>query len=149
MTVFDEAERAVRHPDGPGAENAVGETPTPSPAPSFPVRASDAEREDTVARLHHALGEGRLDLAETEVRVAAAYVARYRSELPPLLAALPHSQRASQDAQSEAPAWSAIWASAVRRAGSRGWARQVPAGHVLLPGGVGSPLCSSCSRCCG
>lgn len=87
MTVFNEAERAVRHPDGPGAENAVGATPTPSPAPSFPVRASDAEREDTVARLHHALGEGRLDLAETEVRVAAAYVARYRSELSPLLPA--------------------------------------------------------------
>ena len=53
------------------------------------VRASDADRADTVARLHHALGEGRLDLAETDERVAAAYAARYRSELPPLLADLP------------------------------------------------------------
>jgi hypothetical protein len=35
------------------------------------LRASDAEREATVATLHHALGAGRLDLAETETRVGA------------------------------------------------------------------------------
>jgi hypothetical protein len=62
----------------------------PSPADRG-VRASDAEREAVVARLHHALGEGRLDLAETDMRVAAAYAARYRSDLSPLLADLPDS----------------------------------------------------------
>ncbi|HEY2223127.1 DUF1707 domain-containing protein [Actinomycetospora sp.] len=37
------------------------------------MRASDAERGDAVRLLQHALGEGRLDLQETETRVAAAY----------------------------------------------------------------------------
>ena len=59
-----------------------------------PVRASDAEREAVVARLHAALGEGRLDLAETEERVAAAYAARYRHELPATLADLPDADTA-------------------------------------------------------
>jgi hypothetical protein len=54
-------------------------TPPCTPEP-MRQRASDAEREDTVARLHHALGEGRLDLAETEERSVAAYAAQYRDE---------------------------------------------------------------------
>jgi hypothetical protein len=37
------------------------------------LRASEAEREDTVAMLHRALGAGRLDLAEADTRVAARY----------------------------------------------------------------------------
>ena len=53
------------------------------PAPPSPLRASDAEREATVARLHQALAEGRLDLAETEERVTAAYAARHRDESCP------------------------------------------------------------------
>jgi len=85
---------------------------SPMPGGSAPVRASDAEREDTIARLHHALGEGRLDLAETDARVASVYAARYRSELAPLLADLPYAP----GAQSDAPGWSAIWADAVWRA---------------------------------
>ncbi len=60
------------------------ERPRPESEPSPRVRASTSEREETVARLHHALGEGRLDLAETETRIAAAYAAQYRDELPPL-----------------------------------------------------------------
>jgi hypothetical protein len=73
-----------------------------------PVQASDAEREDAVARLHHALGEGRLDLAETEDRVTAAYAAQHRAELLPLLADLPHG---SSLAGSGAPTWTALWSS--------------------------------------
>jgi hypothetical protein len=76
------------------------------------MRASDAEREATAARIHHALGEGRLDLAEAETRIASAYAARYRDELPPLLADLPESDRVAAGA----PAWSALWVSAVWRA---------------------------------
>ena len=38
---------------------------------SSSVRASHAERAATVERLHAALGEGRLELDETEERVAA------------------------------------------------------------------------------
>jgi hypothetical protein len=89
---------------------------TPMPATPSPVRASDVDRSDTVARLHHALGEGRLDLAETDERVAAAYAARYRSELPPLLADLPDSSGPSGWELTGPPAWNAIWSGLVWRA---------------------------------
>ena len=56
------------------------------------VRASDAEREDTVAVLQRALGEGRLDLDETDTRMTAAYAARYRHELASLLDDLPDTE---------------------------------------------------------
>jgi hypothetical protein len=82
-------------------------TPAVPSAPFPPVRASDAEREATVARLHRALGEGRLDLAEIDERAAAAYAAQYRNELPPLLADLP------DEPSSGAPAWSGLWVATV------------------------------------
>lgn len=84
------------------------ETPTPAP-----VRASHAEREETVARLHHALGEGRLDLAETEDRVAAAYAAQRRDELPPLLADLPSGT--PREPGTGVPTWAQLWVAAVWR----------------------------------
>ena len=89
------------------------QTSTSVPRPTR-LRTSDAEREETVTRLHQALGEGRLDLAETEERSAAAYAAQYRDELPVLLADLPHSgiARTGTDALS----WSELWVSAVWRA---------------------------------
>ena len=90
------------------------ERPRPESEPSPRVRASTSEREETVARLHHALGEGRLDLAETETRIAAAYAAQYRDELPPLLADLP----AGAGFRSTAPTWQEIWVSGVWRARS-------------------------------
>jgi hypothetical protein len=70
------------------------------------TRASDAEREAAVTRLHHVLGEGRLTLAEADERVAAAYAAQYRDELPRLLADLPEpaSENRAWSAAS-APAW--------------------------------------------
>jgi hypothetical protein len=91
-------------------------TSTPEPTR---LRASDAEREDTVARLHHALGEGRLDLAETEERSAAAYAAQYRDELPALLADLPQAGAPRTGAPGNgvtAPEWAELWVSAVWRA---------------------------------
>jgi hypothetical protein len=80
--------------------------------PEVSPRASDAERADTVARLHAALGTGRLDLAETDERVAAAYAARHRHELTALLTDLPHDDTS----YSEAPTWAALWTLAVWRA---------------------------------
>lgn len=72
-------------------ETVVASTATEimDPLSESSFRASHAEREATAARLHAALGEGRLDLAETEERLAVAYAARYRWELNPLLADLP------------------------------------------------------------
>ena len=90
MTAFDEAATPV--------------PTTPAPTPPTPVRASDADRNDVVDRLQHALGEGRLDLAETEERVTAAYAARYRSDLPPLLADLPATQGTSRACAVRGPA---------------------------------------------
>jgi hypothetical protein len=75
------------------------------------VRVSDAERAATVTRLQHALVEGRLDLAETDERVTAAFAARHDSDLQLLLSDLP-PQVPTPDG---APPWSALWASAVWR----------------------------------
>lgn len=52
------------------------------------LRASDAEREQTVAALRHAVGEGRITMAEFEDRAAAA---KTRAELGVLTADLPRS----------------------------------------------------------
>ncbi len=53
------------------------------------TRASDAEREATVAHLREAAAEGRLDVEELVVRIDAAYTATTRAELEPLTADLP------------------------------------------------------------
>lgn len=123
-------------PVAPGADPAETTTtsgtatrrPGPASEPAAPVRASDAEREEMVARLHHALGEGRLDLAETDERVAAAYAARYRSELPPLLADLDDPGYLPAGAGTGAPTWSAIWVTVVWRARTALWGPTGPGG---------------------
>jgi Domain of unknown function (DUF1707) len=53
------------------------------------VRASDAEREQTVALLQRSFADGRLALAELEERAGAAYAARTRAQLRDLTADLP------------------------------------------------------------
>jgi uncharacterized protein DUF1707 len=53
------------------------------------VRIGDAEREQVAQRLHVHVGSGRLDLAEFEQRIDAAYQARTRGELAAVLADLP------------------------------------------------------------
>lgn len=87
-------------------------SPIPPPVPAARVRVSDAERERVVERLHRAVGEGRLDLAEVDARSAAAYAARYRDELAPLLADLPDPGPAHPSA---APGWTELWVSLVWR----------------------------------
>jgi hypothetical protein len=53
------------------------------------TRASDAEREAVVARLRDAAAEGRLTVEELTERIDAAYAARTRADLEPLIADLP------------------------------------------------------------
>jgi len=53
------------------------------------VLASDADRDEAVARLRDACGEGRLNLEEVAERAEAAYTARTRSQLRKVLADLP------------------------------------------------------------
>jgi hypothetical protein len=112
-----------RVPHGQDQNHAAAAAPGTSP------RASDAERADAVAQLHAALGAGRLDLAETDERVAAAYAARHRHELAALLTDLPHDDVACTDA----PSWTVLWTLLVWRArtavtGTRG-ERPTPAQH--------------------
>lgn len=57
--------------------------------PAYPVRASDAEREATVAMLHTATTEGRLSLVEFSERSQRAYAALTQPELAALVADLP------------------------------------------------------------
>jgi hypothetical protein len=63
--------------------------PHPSPA----VRASDAEREQTVALLQHSFADGRLTQAELEERAGAAYAAQTRAQLRDLTADLPAARQ--------------------------------------------------------
>lgn len=58
-------------------------------SPRTGVRCSDAEREQTCARLHAAAGEGRLSMAEVEERITEVYAVRFRHELEALTADLP------------------------------------------------------------
>ena len=53
---------------------------------NFGLRASDADREAAVDRLHAAAMEGRLDADELEERLSQAYAARWCSELTRLTA---------------------------------------------------------------
>ncbi|MEV8566667.1 DUF1707 domain-containing protein [Streptomyces sp. NPDC051322] len=53
------------------------------------MRASDAERERIAESLREAVAEGRLDMAEFEHRLDAAYQARTHGELEPLVRDLP------------------------------------------------------------
>lgn len=62
----------------------------------LPVRASDAEREQTVALLQRSFADGRLALAELEERAGAAYAARTRAQLRDLTADLPSGPQPSR-----------------------------------------------------
>jgi len=53
------------------------------------IRISDADREAAAQRLHAALGEGRITLAELEERLDVVYAAKTVAELEPPLADLP------------------------------------------------------------
>jgi DUF1707 SHOCT-like domain/Cell wall-active antibiotics response LiaF, C-terminal len=55
------------------------------------VRASDADREQTIVLLRDATAEGRLTLEEFSQRVEAAYAAKLQDELEPLTDDLPKS----------------------------------------------------------
>ena len=87
-----------RDPDE--ALREVGASPAGGPPAT---RASDAEREATVARLRSAAGEGRLGLDELTERLDAAFAAVTRAELEPLTADLP-AQAASVPA-AKARSW--------------------------------------------
>lgn len=63
--------------------------PPPPAGENRGIRISDADRESAARRLHTALGEGRITVAELEERLATVYAARYEADLLPPLADLP------------------------------------------------------------
>lgn len=82
----------------PSPTEVAGTAPTTATPGGLPPRsdallASDAEREHVTARLRTAAAEGRLTLAESDERQTAAYAARTRDELVPLLSGLPRPPR--------------------------------------------------------
>lgn len=64
----------------------------PEPAQPAGIRLSDADRERAANRLHEALAEGRITVAELEERLSVVYAAKYEAELVPPLADLPGGQ---------------------------------------------------------
>jgi hypothetical protein len=84
-------------PDQPPAALTPAATPpaaltpaaTPPRLPAREMRASDADRERVAAVLRQAAGEGRLELAELDERLAAVYAARTYAELEPITQDLP------------------------------------------------------------
>jgi hypothetical protein len=64
-----------------------------TPHAGLTVRASDAEREETVALLQRNFADGRLTQAELEERAGAAYVAQTRTQLRDLTADLPAARQ--------------------------------------------------------
>jgi hypothetical protein len=63
--------------------------------PTSRVLASDSERDETVARLSAAAGEGRLSLDEASERTERALLSRHRHELAALVADLPPAAAAT------------------------------------------------------
>jgi hypothetical protein len=74
------------------------------------LRASDADRTATVGVLRDAVAAGLLDHDEGGERMAAAFAARFRDELPPLTADLPRSATATS---APAPGWRSLGSTAV------------------------------------
>jgi Domain of unknown function (DUF1707) len=64
------------------------------------VRASDAEREQTVALLQRNFADGRLTQAELEERASGAYAARTRAQLRDLSADLPAQEQTPRSGSS-------------------------------------------------
>ncbi len=113
------------------------------------VRASDAEREQTVALLQRGFADGRLALAELEERVGTAYAARTRAQLRDLTADLPAAEQPTRPGLVLdrrllcillcvcAPAGLAYWLLSLRQtAPLRAWRRNARPWQQLLAGAI-------------
>ncbi|WP_209306406.1 DUF1707 domain-containing protein [Blastococcus sp. CT_GayMR19] len=88
----------------PLLESLATEPFPPQQEPPPRLRASDADREAAVRTLLDAIARGLLTLEEGDERVAAAYGARFRDELPRLTADLPPAAVSAP----VAPGWRAL-----------------------------------------
>jgi hypothetical protein len=111
--------------------------PSDATATEAPLRASNADRQATVGELQDAVARGLLTPDEGGERLAAAYEARYRHELPPLTADLPEEKAGPAPAPGWRPLASLVVAqarssAAELRAGGFRSRRAVVAGVVAL-----------------
>jgi uncharacterized protein DUF1707 len=119
------------------------------------VRASDAEREQTVALLQRSFADGRLTQAELEERAGAAYAARTRAQLLDLAADLPAAEQSEQQPSRPGmvldtrllgillcvcpPAGVAYWLLSLRRTAQvRAWLMNARPWQRLLAGAIGT-----------
>jgi hypothetical protein len=119
-------------------------------SPTGALRIGDAERVAAASALGDHFAAGRLDQAEFDSRLSAAYAARVFADLDPLFADLPepHPARPAAAAPPASPApvredWTPPWGDRVagaRRRGGRAWAAAaaLPAAPVpvLIAGGL-------------
>ncbi|WP_043629047.1 DUF1707 SHOCT-like domain-containing protein [Nonomuraea candida] len=100
----------------------------PEPVRRAEWRVSHDEREAVVERLNTAAAEGRIDLAELDVRLGLALSAKTYADLAPLTADLPPDARVNQEPL-------------VLKGGMHGLSRsgrwEVP-GHITVYGGMGA-----------
>ncbi|MEU8876859.1 DUF1707 domain-containing protein [Streptomyces javensis] len=93
------------------------------------MRASDAERERIAEVLREAVAEGRLDMAEFEERLDAAYAARTHGELEPLVRDLPvPGSAAPAPSASPTPADRIGWAERIGGTPTSKWAVAIMGG---------------------
>ncbi len=88
----------------PLLESLAADPPQPQQEPGPRMRASDADREAVVLTLLDAIARGLLTLQEGDERVAAAYAASFRDELPRLADDLPPAPEPAP----AAPGWRAL-----------------------------------------
>jgi hypothetical protein len=91
------------------------------------LRASDADRERVAERLRDAVAEGRLDMAEFEERLEAAYTSRTYAELEPLTRDLP-ATGSTAPVPTAGPVSSGAWAERVGGGGTSSWAVAIMSG---------------------
>jgi hypothetical protein len=91
----------------------AGEPGTSTATTAGAIRASDQERELVIARLHAAVGEGRLDLDEAEQRVVAVYGIRYRDDLAVVVDDLPAEGEPTAATGDGPLPWRTLWEAAV------------------------------------
>jgi Domain of unknown function (DUF1707) len=96
--------------DMKAAERSTMMTTTTDEAPR--LRASDAERTETVDVLQGAMARGMLTHEEGDERMAAAFSARFRDQLPPLIADLSPAETAAQ-ATTPPVGWRGLFAALV------------------------------------
>ncbi|MEU6506576.1 DUF1707 domain-containing protein [Streptomyces sp. NPDC046942] len=82
-------------------------------APAPDLRASDADRERVAEVLRDALAEGRLDMAEFEERLEAAYKARTYGELTPITRDLPAATAPAPVSFTKEPVEKGSWAARI------------------------------------